>query len=501
MPRALACTVLLFGCLAVPAGAAASDSWTAPSTLFYNTSATENTSTYGVDSFEPTGAQGDCRARGKTAWWRIAGNGQAITLSTAEPGTNFDTVLAVYTGVPPDQVLLTCNDNHPGDALDRSRLTFTSLRGTSYLVQVGGVNNCGPSLGPCPQFGTVVLRATTAGGPVNDNRAAATTLATGATAESDNTGAGQEPGEDATCDGAPFAATVWHRWSAPAVGDATFSASAAFGNTVLAVYRADSGARIGCNDDAPGQVAGSSRLVLRVSPGNYLVQVGAQGADGPVTGQGRIVTGVTFVEDRDADNDGASLPEDCNDADPAIRPGVVDPPEDGVDQDCAAGDAINFDRDRDGFTRPGDCNDANAQIHAGARDIPGNKVDEDCDLRDAAYPRLASTVRSFFAYPPLRFTSLTIVRAVAGSRVELRCRGGGCFKRPKVITVRKSAPLFSIRRYVRTLRPKRGAVIEIRITKKNNVGFMRRVTARGGRSSPKISDYCLPVGGGKPTRC
>lgn len=40
----------------------------------------------------------------------------------------------------------------------------------------------------------------------------------------------------------------------------------------------------------------------------------------------------------DADYDGASPPDDCDDADPAVYPGAPDTPGDGVDSDCADGD-------------------------------------------------------------------------------------------------------------------------------------------------------------------
>ena len=202
----------------------------------------------------------------------------------------------------------------------------------------------------------------------------------------------------------------------------------------------------------------------------------------------------------DADGDGAAKPGDCNDRNAAIRPGAVDVFENGIDENCDGVDAINLDRDGDGFTRPGDCDDTKRDVHPGARDVVGNKIDEDCSGSAEPFPRLASTVRSFFAFPPLRFTTLTIVRAVKGSRVELRCRGRGCFK-TKVFTIAKSKPLLSIRKHVSRARLKQGTIVDIRITKKNHIGYMRRVTARGGRRAPKLKDFCLPVGTGKATSC
>lgn len=130
----------------------------------------------------------------------------------------------------------------------------------------------------------------------------------------------------------------------------------------------------------------------------------------------------------DADGDGATKPGDCDDRNAAIRPGVVDVPENGVDEDCSGADAVNLDRDRDGFLRPTDCNDANPRINPGARDIPGNRVDEDCSGRPAPFPLLGSLATGIFDFdgPFTRVVSIAIRRPRKGSTLKLTCRGGGC---------------------------------------------------------------------------
>ena len=85
-------------------------------------------------------------------------------------------------------------------------------------------------------------------------------------------------------------------------------------------------------------------------------------------------------------------PADCNDANPGIRPGAADTPDDGVDQDCSGTDASNLDRDGDGSPRPQDCNDADAAIRPGAREIVGNSVDENCDTAVVPFPALQGLV-------------------------------------------------------------------------------------------------------------
>ena len=52
-------------------------------------------------------------------------------------GSNFDTVLAVYTGNALNNlVMVGCDDDAAGGR--QSRVTFTATAGTTYRVQVGG---------------------------------------------------------------------------------------------------------------------------------------------------------------------------------------------------------------------------------------------------------------------------------------------------------------------------------------------------------------------------
>ena len=131
----------------------------------------------------------------------------------------------------------------------------------------------------------------------------------------------------------------------------------------------------------------------------------------------------------DVDGDGVSKASgDCNDENPAIRPGAVDIPENGVDEDCSGTDAVNLDRDGDGFLRPSDCNDADPRVHPGVVDIPGNTVDEDCSGGPAPFPVLDSTIGVTFTFSRsfTVFDTLTIRRVKAGSTLRMACSGRGC---------------------------------------------------------------------------
>ena len=83
----------------------------------------------------------------------------------------------------------------------------------------------------------------------------------------------------------------------------------------------------------------------------------------------------------DADADGATASEDCDDRDARRFPGNPEICNDGIDQDCDQSDPP-CDEDGDGVYAERDCDDQNPQRFPGNTEICGNGVDEDCDDRD-----------------------------------------------------------------------------------------------------------------------
>ena len=372
-----------------------------------------------------------------TLWWSFIGNGGMVTVSTQH--SNFDTVLAVYE--MPSEAILGCNDDI--QPLDRSReylgaqldseLVLNTVAGREYAVQVGG---CSPPE-RCNPVTSGEVAVTVAPTPANDARANPMTIAAGAAVASSNVGATVEPGENTFCGPDPFAKTVWFRYVAPAAGTAVITASGF--DTVLAVYRGSSPTPVACNDDAVEGELGGSQVPAReppqpafeVSPGEYLIQVGGAyntGFSQVAAREGPLQVQVQFSEDLDLDNDGYNRPEDCNDNDPLIHPGV--------------------------------------------REIRGNKVDENCDGVALPLPMLRPRIEmmSYLYEGPEGHAQVpqVVVRALQrGERIELRCRGRCPFHARGPIVVRRVVGKLVV---AHGLRLGLGTRFQIRVTKPGWIG-------------------------------
>ena len=206
---------------------------------------------------------------------------------------------------------------------------------------------------------------------------------------------------------------------------------------------------------------------------------------------------------RDDDGDGSPAGVDCDDTNPNVKPGGGDIPGNGLDEDCAGGDAV-VDADGDGAGAAVDCDDKSAARFPGATEIPENGVDENCDGRDGAFPMVAATVASgwkvFARYTKL--TSLKVKGAPAGAKVRITCKGGkkkGCPFKKKTSTVNAKGKASLTKRFKgRKLKP--GAVIEVRISAPSAIAKVLRITIRN-KKAPKRVTLCLPPGATKPGGC
>lgn len=108
-------------------------------TSFYTTEANEPATTSTIACTDGQGAPKQ-RSMAKTAWYRVTGNGRAITLSTA--GSSYDTLLAVYplgSSTPS-----ACSDDTSATDVTSKITGFSTSDGATYEVQVGltGGANC-----------------------------------------------------------------------------------------------------------------------------------------------------------------------------------------------------------------------------------------------------------------------------------------------------------------------------------------------------------------------
>jgi hypothetical protein len=162
------------------------------------------------------------------------------------------------------------------------------------------------------------------------------------------------------------------------------------------------------------------------------------------------------------------------------------------------------DADHDGVAAPLDCNDANPSIRPGAPDKPGDKIDQDCNGRDARYRLLGRSIEAFTATYPLgrytTFTTLTVKPVRRGDRLRLTCKGPGCEIRKKTIPVRKNARKLSVLRHLKGSKLRKGAVVQLRVTRPGTVGRVATWKIRAPKI-PNTARSCLQPGAKKTSRC
>jgi Putative metal-binding motif len=161
------------------------------------------------------------------------------------------------------------------------------------------------------------------------------------------------------------------------------------------------------------------------------------------------------------------------------------------------------DQDRDGFFAGQDCNDLDPAIRPGAVEVPGNAVDENCDGVRAELPTITAGVSSAWS---VRGNRITLVRLlISGARsnltVEFRCDGPRCPVRRRKAGAprhRRVNVLASIRRVRRRFRA--GQTLEVRLTSPDRIGKVVRYRLRRGRP-PVGRRLCLPPGARAARRC
>ena len=158
------------------------------------------------------------------------------------------------------------------------------------------------------------------------------------------------------------------------------------------------------------------------------------------------------------------------------------------------------DRDGDGIAPPADCRDNNATVWPGAPEIPGNGIDDDCAGGDAP-ARITADVKNGWRVTRTRarVLRLRVVDAPAGATVTVRCLGKRCrFKRRKATVPARGS--VNLRRRMRLRVVPVGTTLEVRIVAPNSIGKVVRFKIKP-RAIPNGRPLCLPPGAKKPGRC
>ena len=101
----------------------------------------------------------------------------------------------------------------------------------------------------------------------------------------------------------------------------------------------------------------------------------------------------------------------------------------------------------------------------------------------------------------IRFSRLVVKGVPRGSKVTATCRtkqGRRC-RGIRTFTKRNARGTVSLKRFLRK-RLRAGTVIEVRVTKPNTIGAVKRLTVRRNKN-PTITTRCLPPGAKRPVRC
>ena len=270
----------MYGAGALPPGGseAGSDAFAGAGRLFgASAEATGNTVGATKEFKEPDHAG---HAGGASIWWSWVAPADGTAAFDTE-GSEFDTLLAVYTGSSVRALTEIASDNNSSQGLT-SRLQFAAEANQTYLIAVDGKDG---------EAGPVVISVElTAPPPANDNFAGAVAITDSvATVMGANLSATKEDGEGDHA-GNEGGASVWWTWTPADSGTATVATLGSNFDTLLAVYTGSgvtSLSQVAANDDADLATL-QSRVTLGVTAGQtYRIAV-----DGFGNGQGSVALAV-----------------------------------------------------------------------------------------------------------------------------------------------------------------------------------------------------------------
>jgi len=208
---------------------------------------------------------------GHSIWYKATATSNGVVrLNTV--GSDFDTLLAVYTGNAVNSLtLIASNDDITFPTVEQSALSFAAVNGTSYYIAIDGYDGA---------VGQLVLNINP---PLNDAFTNCQSLS-GASGHTNGytIGATKETGEP-NHNGDFGGHSIWYCWTAPASGMVSFDTTGSSFDTLLAVYTGSAVnalTRVASDNDSGGSF--TSRVVFNVSAGQlYHIAIdGVTGATG-----------------------------------------------------------------------------------------------------------------------------------------------------------------------------------------------------------------------------
>lgn len=266
-------------------GGPANDAFAARAAITGNTQTVSGTN---VNSSPENGEpQHFNRAPATSVWWQWTPALTGTATVTTE-GSNFDTVLAAYSGSALANLTgLQANDDGPAGRT--SVITFPVTAGTPVQLAVDGYDGA---------TGSITLKVEAVAAELNNDAFAGATGITNAggrvTVTGSNAAAGAEAGEPEHFDYAPRA-SVWWKWTAPENGSLEVSTAGSNFDTVLAVYTGANLAGLtekASNDDHFNDRTSWVGLAVTAGTVYYIAVDGYDGATGSVTLETAFFTNV-----------------------------------------------------------------------------------------------------------------------------------------------------------------------------------------------------------------
>jgi hypothetical protein len=160
------------------------------------------------------------------------------------------------------------------------------------------------------------------------------------------------------------------------------------------------------------------------------------------------------------------------------------------------------DQDGDGFFAGQDCNDLDPAIRPGAVEVPGNATDENCDGIREDLPRIGAGVSSTWTVRGrrVRIDRLVVSGVASGQTVELRCRGRRCPVKRREAGAPRRGRVNLLAALNRRRRFRAGQTLEVRITSPDRIGKVVRYRLKRGRT-PIGRSLCLRPGARSPHDC